>query len=168
MPGHVLQLARARQCVRPTRVRAAGMSGPFVEGWAVYVEEVLASAGYAPDDDARSAVAFELQQQKMAARGVINTILDIGVHADGMTEADAMALMTDRGFQEEGEAAGKWRRALLTAGQLPTYFAGYRAVSSIAADLRVLHPDWSDAQVHDLMLAHGSPAPRHLRTLLGL
>ena len=76
--------------------------------------------------------------------------------------------MRDRGFQEEGEAVGKWRRALLTAAQLPTYFAGYRAVSGIVADLRVLHPDWSDRQVHDLMLSQGSPAPRHLRTLLGI
>ena len=87
--------------------------------------------------------------------------------ASGMS-AEAMALMTEQGFQEEGEAVGKWRRALLTHAQLPTYFVGYRAVSSIAHDLRVLHPQWSDAQVHDLMLGHGSPAPRHLRTLLGL
>ena len=35
-----------------------------------------------------------------------------------------MALMTERGFQEEGEAAGKWRRALLTSTQLSTYFVG--------------------------------------------
>lgn len=168
MPGHVLQLARARECIRPTRVRAAGMSGPFVEGWAVYAEEMLAAAGYAPDDSPRSRLAFALQQRKMAIRGVINTILDVGVHAHGLTEDEAMALMVDRGFQEEGEAAGKWRRALLTAGQLPTYFAGYRAVSSIVSDLRVLHRDWSDAAIHDLVLAHGSPAPRHLRTLLGI
>ena len=76
--------------------------------------------------------------------------------------------MRDRGFQEEGEAVGKWRRALLTAGQLPTYYAGYRSVSRVVADLRVLHADWPDRRVHDLVLAHGSPAPRHLRTLLGI
>ena len=45
---------------------------------------------------------------------------------------------------------------------------GYRAVSGIVDDLRVLHPDWTDRQVHDLVLSHGSPAPRHLRTLLGI
>ncbi len=168
MPGHVLQLARARECVRPTRVRAAGLSGPFVEGWAVYAEEMLAAAGYAPDDSPRSAIAFALQQRKMAMRGAINAILDVGVHSQGMTEDEAMALMVGRGFQEEGEAAGKWRRALLTAGQLPTYYAGYRAVSSIVSDLRVLHPEWHDDAIHDLVLTHGSPAPRHLRTLLGL
>jgi hypothetical protein len=85
-----------------------------------------------------------------------------------MAEAEAVALMTGRGFQEEGEAVGKWRRALLTAGQLPTYFAGYRAMAGIAGDLRVLHGDWSARALHDLMLSKGSPAPRHLRTLLGI
>jgi hypothetical protein len=39
---------------------------------------------------------------------------------------------------------------------------------SIAGDLAVLHPDWSERDVHDLMLSKGSPAPRHLRTLLGI
>ena len=43
-----------------------------------------------------------------------------------------MALMTERGFQEEGEAAGKWRRALLTSTQLSTYFVGYTEVAAIA------------------------------------
>ena len=53
-----------------------------------------------------------------------------------MTEPEAMALMTGRGFQEEGEAAGKWRRALLTSAQLSTYYVGYTEVSDLAAELR--------------------------------
>ena len=121
-----------------------------------------------PEDSAQSALAIRLQQLKMQARMAINTILDIRVHSMEMSEDEALRLMTFRGFQEEGEAIGKWRRALLTAGQLPTYFVGYQAVRSIANDLRVVHPDWSDRQVHDLMLSHGSPAPRHLRTLIGI
>ena len=98
----------------------------------------------------------------------INTILDIGVHTQDMSEEQAMDLMVTRGYQEEGEAAGKWRRALLTAGQLPTYFVGYKEISSLIGDLRLLHPDWSLRQVHDLILQFGSPSPRHLRNLLGL
>ena len=168
MPGHVLQLAHAAALHTPTRVRRFGYSGVFVEGWAVYAEELMLDRGYAPADAARSALAIRLQQLKMQARMAINTILDIRVHSMDMTEEEGLRLMTFRGFQEEGEAIGKWRRALLTAGQLPTYFVGYRAVKSIADDLRVLHPDWSDREVHDLMLAHGSPAPRHLRTLIGI
>ena len=168
MPGHVLQLAHAQRLVTPTPVRRFGRSGVFVEGWAVYAEEAMVDAGYAPADGRAAWLELRLQQLKMQARGVINAILDISVHASDMSEAEATSLMTGRGFQEEGEAAGKWRRAQLTAGQLPTYFAGYRAVSGIAADLRILHPDWSSRQVHDLLLSKGSPGPRHLRALLGI
>ena len=168
MPGHVLQLAHAARAQTPTRVRRFGFSGVFVEGWAVYAEELLLDNGYAPEDSPQSALAIRLQQLKMQARMAINTILDIRVHSMEMSEDEALRLMTFGGFQEEGEAIGKWRRALLTAGQLPTYFVGYQAVRSIANDLRVVHPDWSDRQVHDLMLSHGSPAPRHLRTLIGI
>ena len=168
MPGHVLQLAHAGRQHAPTRVRAFGRSGVFVEGWAVYAEELMVERGYSPDGGDRAALALRLVQLKMQLRMTINAILDVGVHAEEMTEDEGMALMRDRGFQEEGEAVGKWRRALLTATQLPTYFVGYRAVAALAADLRVLHPDWTDRQVHDLVLGHGSPAPRHLRTLLGL
>ena len=167
-PGHVLQLAHAQRVAGRSLVRSFGMSGAFVEGWAVYTEELMLDRGYAPSSDPRSALAVRMQQLKMQARMTINAILDVRVHAGDMEEADALTLMTQRGFQEEGEAVGKWRRALLTAGQLPTYFVGYQAVRSIAHDLRVVHPDWSDRQVHDVMLSVGSPAPRHLRTLIGL
>jgi hypothetical protein len=85
-----------------------------------------------------------------------------------MTEDEAMRLMMQRGHQEEGEAAGKWRRALLTSAQLSTYYVGYVEVSDLARDLRAAHPDRTVRQQHDAMLAHGSPPPRHLRTLLGL
>ena len=168
MPGHVLQLAHAQALQSPTRVRRFGRSGVFVEGWAVYAEELMVDRGYRPDADHRSGLALRLQQLKMQARMTINAILDIGVHAHGLPEAEALWLMRDLGFQEEGEAVGKWRRALLTSAQLPTYYAGYRAVSGIVDDLRVLHSEWTDRQVHDLVLSHGSPAPRHLRTLLGI
>jgi uncharacterized protein (DUF885 family) len=168
MPGHVLQLAHAQRVTAPTRVRRFGRSGVFIEGWAVYAEEMMVAHGYSPEDDPRSAAALRLQQLKMQLRSVINTILDIGVHAHDMSEAEGMWLMCEAGFQEEREAIGKWRRALLTAAQLPTYYAGYRAVSGIVEDLRVMHEDWSDRQLHDLVLSQGSPAPRHLRTLLGI
>lgn len=168
MPGHVLQLAHAQTMHGPTRVRRFGRSGVFIEGWAVYAEELMVQRGYTPDADPMSGLAIRLQQLKMQARMSINAILDVGVHAGDLQEAQALALMRDRGFQEEGEAVGKWRRALLTSGQLPTYFVGYLAVRELAHDLRVMHADWSDRQIHDLLLAHGSPAPRHLRTLMGV
>lgn len=167
-PGHVLQLAHARQFAGSTNVRRLGMSGVFVEGWAVYAEELMLDRGYSPDGSDAMGLALRLQQLKMQARMTINAILDIRVHSGDLDEPEAIELMLTRGYQEEGEAVGKWRRALLTAGQLPMYFTGYLAVRSIVNDLRVLHPDWTDRALHDLILSQGSPAPRHLRALLGI
>ena len=118
MPGHVLQLALARRYRGATPIRQVLASGSFIEGWAVHAEEIMARLGY-------GGVPVRLQQLKMQLRTTINAMLDAGVHAGGMSETEALALMTDRGFQEEGEAVGKWRRALLTSAQLSTYFVGY-------------------------------------------
>jgi len=170
MPGHVLQLAHSRKSARAARaaehggrtpVRAALYSGPFVEGWAMYAEEVMVRAGF-------GGTAVALQQLKMQLRATINAILDVRVHAHGMTEVEAMALMTGRGHQEVGEAAGKWRRALLTSAQLSTYYVGYSEVAELSRRLADDRPHRSTQARHDEMLAHGSPPPRHLRTLLGV
>ena len=164
MPGHYLQLQHSRRFSGSrTVVRAALRSGSFVEGWAVYAERIMAEQGYPGDGDPR---AVHMQQLKMQLRMIINAILDARIHGQGMTEAEAMALMTGRGHQEEGEAAGKWRRALLTSAQLSTYYVGYTEVSDLAGSLREAGPGLPDRDVHDRMLAHGSPPARLLRTLI--
>jgi uncharacterized protein (DUF885 family) len=164
MPGHYLQLQHSRRFTgSDTAIRAALRSGSFTEGWAVYTEEVMASHGYPGEGDPR---AVRMQQLKMQLRTIINAILDARVHAHGMTEAEAMALMTGRGYQEEGEAAGKWRRALLTSAQLSTYYVGYSEISDLARELRAANPGQPEQEIHDRMLAHGSPPVRLLRTLV--
>jgi uncharacterized protein (DUF885 family) len=164
MPGHYLQQQHSRRFAGSrTAIRAALRSGSFVEGWAVYAERVMAEQGYPGDGDPR---AVRMQQLKMQLRTIINAILDARIHGHGMTEAEAMALMMERGHQEEGEAAGKWRRAQLTSAQLSTYYVGYTEVSDLAGDLRAAHPGIADREMHDRILAHGSPPARLLRTLI--
>ncbi len=160
MPGHYLQLQHSRRFTGATPLRAALWSGPFVEGWAVYAEELMARHQY-PGEGNRPAV--RMQQLKMQLRSILNAILDARVHAHGMTEAEAMTMMTERGFQEEGEAAGKWRRAQLTSAQLSTYYVGYTEVADLAAEL--LGRGLSERAAHDRMLAHGSPPVQFLREL---
>jgi uncharacterized protein (DUF885 family) len=166
MPGHVQQLAHNSRYAADVNVRKALWSGSFVEGWAVYAEEVMADAGYRSDEGL--ADAARMQQLKMQLRMTINAILDARVHAHGMTEQEAMSLMMQRGHQEEGEAAGKWRRVLLTSGQLSTYYVGYVEVADLARDLAAARPGATMRERHDEMLSHGSPAARHLRTLLAI
>jgi uncharacterized protein (DUF885 family) len=166
MPGHALQLAHSNRYRASTPVRAVWWSGSFVEGWAVYSEALMADHGYRSDVSAKAASALRMQQLKMRLRSVINTIMDIRFHHDDLDEATAMALMTERGFQEQGEAAGKWRRVQLTATQLCTYYVGYSEVRDLTAELARSRPQWTQRQLHDAVLSAGSPPARHLRTLL--
>jgi uncharacterized protein (DUF885 family) len=149
MPGHMVQLAHARRYRGATRVRQVLASGSFIEGWGVHSEEIMARLGY-------GGVPVRLQQLKTKLRTIINALLDAGVHAGGMSEAEAIELMTGRGFQEEGEAVGKWRRVQLTSAQLSTYFVGYLELA----------PTLAGRTRYDDVLAPGSPPPRHLPALL--
>jgi uncharacterized protein (DUF885 family) len=166
VPGHVLQLAHAARHRAGTRVRRALWSGSFVEGWAVYAEELVARSGLGEEPELDD--ALRMQQLKMRLRTTINAILDVRVHSRGMTEDEAMALMVRRGHQEEGEAFGKWRRALMTSAQLATYYVGGAEITDVTRALRRERPGLGERQVHDTVLAHGSPPPRHLPALLGL
>ena len=152
MPGHMVQLARARRFSGPTLARKIFESGPFVEGWAVHAERIMAEAGH-------GGLAVRLQQLKMQLRVAANAIIDVSVHAGDMGEDEALALMTGRCYQEESEARKKWRRACLTSAQLSTYFVGYKQLSDLFARL-------GKRSNYDEVLAHGSPPPALLAKLL--
>jgi len=168
MPGHVEQLSHAFRYQGSNQVRGVFGSGSFIEGWATYAEELMASRGYRGDISTAAAAAVRMQQLKMQLRTVLNTILDISFHTGDLDEQEAMRLMLERGYQEEGEAAGKWRRVQLSSTQLCTYFVGYVEVRELVADLRQARPSWSDRQLHDEVLNYGSPPVRYLRQLLDL
>jgi uncharacterized protein (DUF885 family) len=162
MPGHYLQLAHSNRFKAPTLVRAVWWSGTFVEGWAVYAERVMAEAGFGGPE-------VRMQQLKMRLRAIINAILDHKVHAGTMTEKEALDLMIQRGFQEEGEAVGKWRRVVQSSTQLSTYFVG--AVEH--DDLRAAAEKKEGAafnlkRFHDRVLSYGSPGVKYVRQEMGL
>jgi uncharacterized protein (DUF885 family) len=152
MPGHMLQLAVARRYKGPTRVRAAFANGPFVEGWACHAERIVGELGL-------GGLPVRTQRIKIHIRTAINAILDAAVHAGGIDQREAIALMTDRGFQEPAEAQGKWRRACLSSAQLSTYFVGY-------TELQDLFDKLAPISSYDEVLAHGSPPPSLLGGLL--
>jgi len=160
MPGHYLQIATAANVHSPTLVRAMTFSGTFGEGWAVYAEQFMAEAGFGGPET-------RMAQLKMRLRVAANAIIDQKIHTAGMTEDEAKHLMMDATYQEEGEAAGKWRRAEMSAGQLSTYFVGVQEQLALSHDLKVkLGAD--DLAVHDRMLSHGSIATKYVRQLEAL
>lgn len=159
MPGHFLQLMHANHFQAPTRVRAVLQSGTFVEGWATYAEQMMVANGY-------GGPAVHMQQLKMRLRLILNALLDQKVHAGQLSEEQAVQWLMREGFQEEGEAAAKWRRACLTSAQLSTYFVGNCEVNDLVSQYRRTHPAENWQTVHDRILGFGSPAPRYIGRLL--
>ncbi len=162
MPGHYLQLAHANQFRAPTLVRAIFSSGTFIEGWAVYCEQMMAEQGY-------SGAEVKMQQLKMRLRAIANAILDQSIHAGNMSEKEAMDLMMKQTFQQEGEAVAKWKRARLTSAQLSTYFVG----ASEHLDLRdsakrKAGPSFDLKKYNDQVISYGSPPVKYVRELMGL
>jgi uncharacterized protein (DUF885 family) len=117
VPGHYLQGVYANRC--PSIARAIFWSGVYAEGWAVYVTQVMMDAGYGADDP-----ALLLTHWKFYLRSVANALIDVGIHAAGMTEDEAVRLMVDGAFQEPAAARSKYDRARLSSTQLSTYFVG--------------------------------------------
>ena len=181
-PGHYLQLVYSNRC--PSKVRAVFGSGVFIEGWAVYVTQVMMDAGFKADDP-----ALMLIHWKFYLRAIINAMIDIGIHAGSMTEEEALDLMVRGGFQEESEARKKWDRARLTSTQLSTYFVGSMGMWDLERDLRVRAavaagrgadavpaarvvggfgetPGFSYKAHLESVIAHGSPPMPMIRQLL--
>ena len=158
MPGHYVQLAHQNEY--PSTLRAILGSGPFIEGWAVYAEGQMADSGFMNGDP-----LYKLTVLKMRLRSISNTLLDIGIQTEGMTEKAAMDLMMTQAFQQEREAAGKWTRARLSSTQLLSYFVGYSEHSDMrsAAEKR---PGFTVKGYHDAVLSYGSPPVRYARALM--
>src|SRR6266496_1667544 len=162
MPGHYLQLAHANEFRAPTLVRAVFRSGTFIEGWAVYTEQLMAEQGYGGPE-------VKMQQLKMRLRAIANAILDQSIHAGNMNEKEAMNLMMKQTFQQEGEAVAKWKRARLTSAQLSTYFVGATEHLDLrAAEQKKLRRDFDLKKYNDQVISYGSPPVKFVRELMGL
>jgi uncharacterized protein (DUF885 family) len=123
MPGHYVQAEYANEVQPRSRrlLRNIFGNGPYIEGWAVYAQQLMAEQGYLGDTP-----GYRLTLQKQLLRVLGNTILDVRMQTLGMTDSQAMDFMTKSTYQEAEEATAKLQRAKLSSCQLPTYYAGYK------------------------------------------
>jgi hypothetical protein len=122
LPGHYLQAKRAAR--GPRKVRALFPDEVFVEGWGTFCERLLLDLGWGGPLDR---VAHLKKQMENIAR----TIVDIRVHAKGMTREDALRFVTEEALQDERFAANMWTRAITTSPQITTYWLGYRELQAL-------------------------------------
>src|SRR6266550_1593615 len=162
MPGHYLQLAHANEFRAPTLVRAIFQSGTFVEGWAVYCEQMMAEISYGGPE-------VKMQQLKMRLRAICNAILDQSIHAGKMSEQEAMDLMMKEAYQQEGEAVAKWKRARLTSAQLSTYFVGVTEHLDLREKAKAKAGTSFDLKKYnDQVISYGSPPVKYVRESMRL
>lgn len=123
LPGHYVQFEHlnSMQPERRRLLRALYSNGAYVEGWAEYIAQVMMDEGFLNNDP-----RFRMVMRKIRLRLLCNIILDIKMQTMGMTDEQAMELMTKDAFQTQAEAQGKLVRAKLSSTQLPTYFVGLR------------------------------------------
>jgi uncharacterized protein (DUF885 family) len=162
MPGHYLQLVHSNQFKAPTLVRAMFQSGSMIEGWAVYMEQQMAEQNFGGPE-------VKMQQLKMRLRVIVNAIIDQKIHAGKMTEKEAIDLMENEGFQQEGEAVAKWKRARISSAQLSTYFVGVSEWLDLRTRAQAKAGKAFEAKkFNDEALSYGSPPVKYIRQLMGL
>jgi uncharacterized protein (DUF885 family) len=158
MPGHYVQAEYANNVQPRSRrlLRTIFGNGPYVEGWAVYTQQLMAEQGYLSDTP-----GYRLTLAKQKARVLANTILDVRLQTMDMTDRQALELMTKGAYQETEEATAKLQRAKLSSCQLPTYYAGYKGWLGVREHFKNTHGDAATLkQFHEASLREGAvPLP---------
>jgi hypothetical protein len=149
-PGHHLQLTSVNRL--PSAVRKLQISTLMVEGWGLYVEELMAEVGYY-DADAR------LAQLSMSNLRAIRIELDMGLHAGELTLDQAAAQLRDRAGLSEGVARSEALRYTMMPTQASTYLIGAEEIRRIRAALRDAEPAFSLRSFHDRLLGYGHLPP---------
>jgi uncharacterized protein (DUF885 family) len=159
-PGHYVQLEYSNR--HSSLVRRVLQSGVFVEGWAVYTEQMMLDKGYGD-----GALKLRLNQLKWYLRAVANAVLDYQMHCTGMTDKEALLFLITRAYQSEGEAILKVIRAKQSSCQLSTYFVGRMAFQRLRRRFQnELGESFDLGRYHEAVLDHGSLPVRYLPELV--
>jgi len=158
LPGHYVQAEHANNIQPESRrlLRALFGNGAYVEGWAEYGAQVMMDEGFLNNDP-----RFRMMMRKIRLRLLANTILDVKLQTMGMTDEQAMDLMTKDAFQTQAEAQGKLLRAKLSSTQLPTYYVGLREWFALRKEYQAKAGNRFDMlKFHDMVLDQGAlPVP---------
>jgi uncharacterized protein (DUF885 family) len=157
-PGHHLQLTIAAD--HPSLARKAFRSNLMVEGWGLYVEELMTELGYL------SSPATTLLRLKDLLWRAARVVVDVGLATGEMTFDEAVAFMVERPRLEPPNALAEVRRYTLTPLQPSSYALGRAAILELREKARTA--GWGMRQFHDRLLGAGSLPPKLLALDLGL
>lgn len=157
VPGHFVQLEYSNRSERI--IPRVFWNGPMVEGWASYIATQMVDQGFTvyPDEPWGHQIQ-SMVDNKLVIRSLLNAIIDIRLHRTQWSKEDAVKLMVEQGYQEEGEAQGKIVRAELSSVQLTSYFAGYLAIEDILEEYKAKKgSDFRYKDFNEKLVGAGSP-----------
>ena len=164
VPGHHFQRAIEQELADLPAFRRFGArlaAGSFIEGWALYTEQLAAEMGlYRTPLERFGALETEAWR---AARLVVDT----GLHVFGWTRQQSIDLLIERAGLSLLEAETETDRYISWPGQALSYMIGQREILALRAQLEARDGDRFDHQAfHDQVIGHGSLALTVLREQL--
>jgi len=148
-PGHHLQLGIAAD--RGSLARKTVRSSVFIEGWGLYVEELMTELGYLSDPETGLLRLKDLLWR--AAR----VIVDVGLSTGEMSFEQAVKFMIEGPKLERPNAVGEVRRYTLNPLQPSSYVLGRSSILDLRE--RAKRAGWGMREFHDRLLAGGSLPP---------
>jgi uncharacterized protein (DUF885 family) len=147
-PGHHLQESLGRRS--SSIIRKMIDTDLFSEGWAFYCEELMSELGYYSDEERLVQLNWTLVR---AAR----VLIDVGLHTQGMTFEQAVAILTEKVHLEREYALNDVRRYASEPTQPLSYLVGREKIFALRRDFERRDPSgYSLKRFHDAVLSHGT------------
>ncbi|MGZ6260011.1 MAG: DUF885 domain-containing protein [Candidatus Limnocylindrales bacterium] len=160
-PGHHLQLSAA--ITHPSLARLLIDAPEFVEGWAMYSEQMMREEGF--DTEPRFLVTLYTDAIWRACR----IVLDVRLHRGEIGVPEAIEFLVEHTGFERPNAAAEVHRYTMTPTQPLSYLLGKVMLLRLREDeQRRLGPDFSLKCFHDALIYAGSlPISLQRRLLAG-
>ena len=150
IPGHFLQLSIANHL--PDEIRRQHGDGVFIEGWALYTEEMLSRTGLYPDGSAAQGQVLRLSRYRAARIGV-----DVNLHTGRWTFEQAVKYFMEAGGLDREAAEGEAAGAASDPTQKITYMVGKWQIMRLLGLYRERRgKDFRLGAFHDDLLKNGS------------
>ena len=159
IPGHHLQLSIQQEANLPL-IRKVSFYSAYIEGWALYAEELAAEMGEY-DDDPLGRIG-QLHDSLLRA---VRLVVDTGVHSKRWTRDQAVRYFAETLGDPETASSTEVERYCVWPGQACTYMLGKLTfLAQRARAQQVLGPKYDIRKFHDAMLLPGAVPLEFLQT----
>jgi uncharacterized protein (DUF885 family) len=150
IPGHFMQLSIANHLT--DEIRRQHGDGVFVEGWALYGEEMLMRTGLYPENSAAYGQVLRLSRYRSARIGV-----DVNLHTGKWTFEQAVNYFMEGGGLDREAAEGEAAGAASSPTQKISYIVGKWQIMNLLGRYRdKAGANFRLGQFHDDLIKNGS------------